>query len=205
MSIIEKLAVDVLNVQELKLAKHLDLLLSDDSFNLGPLIEDILPIYWTKVGDVLENLQPSNIYRPLYYIHLTIKNNTRAYMRTYSNHLEGCLQQLTPKPRKSRGFSNTFGPVVVNLSKRGVIPPSLSSQLFRFNEVINVPSKHPGVYIPTNRLDERTFSVSDIAYAFVIMRMLSIGLFSLLKGAGVFLPEEWPVFKDEWLSYFNKV
>ena len=126
-------------------------------------------------------------------------------MTFISNHLEGCLQNLMRSPREDRGFSKTFGPLVAQLKKAGVLSTELATQLWRFNEAVNVPSKHFGAYIPTRRLNERTFSVAETAYALVLMRKFSMQLFTLLKANGVALPHEWPEFKDEWLSWSRKV
>jgi ABC-type multidrug transport system ATPase subunit len=40
--------------------------------------------------------------------------------------------------------------------------------------------------------------------AIVMMRKLSIQLFALLRANGVSLPQGWPEFKDEWLSWFRE-
>lgn len=83
MSDIEELAFDLLSKDELQLAATISML--DNAQNAGPLIEEILPIYWTKVNNVFENHQPANIYRPLYYIYKKsvegdFKNDTRSCM-----------------------------------------------------------------------------------------------------------------------------
>jgi hypothetical protein len=64
MTEIERLAFDLLDQRELQLAKHLSLLLGDDKWDAGPLVGEILPVYWEKVGDRLQNCHPGNIYRP---------------------------------------------------------------------------------------------------------------------------------------------
>jgi len=101
-------------------------------------------------------------------------------------------------------MERAFGPAVLQLKKQKILSAELADQLWRFNEVINVPAKHFGAYAPTNWLDERTFSVTETVYAIVIMRKLSMQLFTLLKDNGVSLPHEWPEFRDEWLSWFRK-
>lgn len=210
MSDIERFAVEILDQRELQLARHLALLLDDDSCDSSSLVEDIIPIYWQQVGDICQNLHPGNIYRPLYYIHSwsslgDFKNRTRAYIDVISSHLEGCLENLTPFPSEDRAISKTFGPLVARLKKAGVLSPDFADQLWKFNAVINVPAKHFGAYAPTRRLDERTFTVMETTCALVIMRKLSIQLFELLKANGITLPHEWPEFKDEWLSWSPKI
>ena len=209
MSEVEQLAFDLLDQRELQLAKHLSLLLGDDKWDAGPLVEEILPVYWEKVGDILQNLEPGNIYRPLYYIHKwssegDFKNSTRAYMDVISGHLEGCLQNLLPFPSEHRAMSRAFGPLVTQLKKTGNLSAELADHLWKFNAVINVPAKHFAAYAPTRLLDERTFSAIETVYAIVIMRKLSMQLFALLKANGVSLPHGWPEFKDEWLSWFRE-
>ncbi|MBA7655843.1 hypothetical protein ES703_63752 [subsurface metagenome] len=209
MSEIERLAFDLLDQRELQLANHLSLLLDDDKWDAGPLIEEILPVYWEKVGDKFQNLHPGNIYRPLNYIHVwsssgDFKNSTRAYMDVISGHLEGCLQNLMTFRSKHRAMSRTFGPLVAQLKNTGILSAELADHLWKFNAVINVPAKHFGAYAPTRWLDERTFSVIETVYAIVIMRKLSMQLFALLEANVVSLPHGWPEFKDEWLSWFRE-
>lgn len=204
MSEIERLAFDLLDQQELQLANHLALLLGDNKWDAGPLVGDILPVYWEKVGDRPQNCLPGSIYRPLNYIHVwsspeLFKKMTRAYMDVISSHIEGCLLNLLMFPIEHRPMSRAFGPAVTELKKTGILSAELADHLYKFNEVINVPAKHFGAYEPTRMLDERTFSVIETVYAIVIMRNLSIQLFALLKVKGVSLPHEWPDFNDEWL------
>jgi hypothetical protein len=207
MSRIEQLALDLLDQNELQLADHLLLLLSDDKWDAGPVFENMLPVYWQKVGDILETLEPDNIYRALYYIHTwsslgDFKDRTRAYMDVISAHIEGCLQNLLKLPAHGRTMEKAFGPATISLYKKNILSEKLTRELLRFNEVINVPAKHFGAYAPTRRLDERTFGSIETVYAIVLMRKLSIQLFELLKADGVTLPQSWPSFKEEWLSWF---
>lgn len=209
MSEIERLAFDLLDQRELQLADHLSMLLGDDKWDAGPLIEEILPVYWEKVGDRSQNCHPGNIYRPLNYVHVWsseggFKDSTRAYMDVISGHIEGCLQNLLKLPIHGRAMERAFGPAVLQLKKQKILSAELADQLWRFNKVINVPAKHFGAYAPTNWLDERTFSVIETVYAIVIMRKLSMQLFTLLRDNGVSLPHEWPEFRDEWLSWFRE-
>ena len=114
------------------------------------------------------------------------------------------MYQVTPFPPEHRGPSKPFGRLVGPLKKAGVLSEELADRLWRFNKAVNVPSKHFDAHIPTRRLDERTFSVTETSYAFVLMRRLSMQLLNLLKANGVTLPHAWPEFKDEWLSWFRE-
>jgi hypothetical protein len=110
-SVIEQLAVDLLDKLELQLAERIETLLGDDRWNSGSLIEDIIPIYWEQVGDRLRNLSPGIIYRPLYYVHMygslrNFKDKTRAFITSISSHLEGCLLSLTSSPPKYGRLQN---------------------------------------------------------------------------------------------------
>jgi len=210
MSAIERLAIGILDQRELKLADQLALLLDDDRWDSGSLIEDIIPIYWEQVGDRLRNLSPGIIYRPLYYVHMfgslaNFRDKTRAFMESISGHLEGCLLSLTPSPPEYGSPPKPFGRLVKRLKSAGVLSDELADQLWRFNESINVSSKHFDAYMPTNWLDERTFSVKETTYAFLLMRKLSIQVFALLKASGVALPQSWPDFKTEWLTWSRKI
>jgi len=211
MSDIERFAVEILDQRELQLARHLAFLLDDDSYDSLSLVEEIIPIYWEGVGNRKQTLFPDNIYRPLYYIHLwsdksNFRDSTRAYMMVISGHLEGCLMYLTSSPPSQYGVpSKPFGRLVRPLKASGILSAELADQLWKFNAIINVPSKHFGTYVPTHWLDERTFSVFETACALVLMRKLSMKLFEILKVNGVILPHGWPEFKDEWLSWYPKI
>lgn len=207
---IEVLATGLLNQQELQLAERLALLLDDDTLDSGSLIEDIIPIYWERVVDRLRNLSPGIIYRPLFYVHSQgslrkFKNRTRTFMTFISSHLEGCLLCLTSSPPRYGSPPRPFGRLVGPLKNAGVLSDELADQLWRFNEAINVSSKHFNAYMPTDWLDERTFTVKEAACAFLLMRKLSIRLFALLQANGVILPHGWPDFKTEWLSWSREI
>ena len=207
---IELLADDLLDQREIQLAEHLATLLDDDKIDSGSLIEDIIPIYWEKVDDRLRSLDPDAIYRPLYYIYSygslpDFRSRTRTYITFVSNHLEGCLINLTLSPPRYRGTRRPFGGLVNQLQTSGILSAELASQLLRFNALFNVPSKHFNAYTPIHWLDERTFNVIETAYAFMLMRTLSIKLFVLLNANGITLPHDWPDFKNEWLSWSHKI
>lgn len=212
MTSISQLASEILDERELQLAKRLAFLLDDDKWDAASLIESIIPVYWERVDEWDQTLDPENVFRPLYYIHAkaskaseNFRENTRAYMLYISGHIEGCLQQLVPLPRDDRRISKTFGPLVARLKEKGILLAELAGQLWKFNDAINVPSKHFGAYMPTRRLRERTFSVIETALSLVLMRKLSIQLFDLLKTRGRPLPKQWPAFKEEWLTYTREV
>lgn len=211
MSDIERFTVEIFDQKELQLSGHLAFLLEDDSCDSSSLVEEMIPIYWEGVGDRKRTLFPDNIYRPLYYIHVwsntcNFRDSTRAYMMVISGHLEGCLMYLTSSPPSQYGVpSQPFGRLVRPLKASGILSAELADQLWKFNDIINVPSKHFSTYVPTHWLDERTFSVFETACALVLMRKLSIKLFEILKVNGVILPHGWPEFKDEWLSWSPKI
>jgi len=211
MAMIEQLAADLLDEREWQLANRLALILDDDAYDASSLVEEIIPIYWERVGDRKRTLLPDNIYRPLYYIHRwsnnrNFRDSTRGYMMFISAHLEGCLMYLASSPPSRRGVSpRPFGRLVDPLKRSGILSSELANHLWRFNAAINIPSKHFDAYIPTHWLDERTFSVFETSCAFVMMRKLSMQLFAILKVNGVALPYGWPEFKDEWLSWSRRI
>ena len=210
MSAIERLAADLLDKSELQLAERLETLLGDDRWDSSSLIEDIIPIYWERVEDRPRNLSPGIIYRPLYYVHgfgslRNFKDKTRAFMTFISGHLEGCLLSLTPSPPRYGSPPRPFGGLVGPLKNAGILSDELADQLWRFNEAINVSSKHFNAYMPTDWLDERTFTVREAACALLLMRTLSIRLFALLQANGVVMPRGWPDFKTEWLSWSREI
>ena len=111
---------------------------------------------------------------------------------------------LTPSPPTHRTEQRPFGRLVKPLKNAGIISAELAGQLWEFNEVINVSSKHFGAYAPTRWLDQRTFSVKEAAFSFLLMRKLSMELFVLIETRGLILPQNWPDFKDEWLSWSHE-
>jgi len=210
MTAIEQLASDLLDVRETQLAARLAIVLDDNAYDAESLLSEILPIYWQRVGNIDETLSPDNIYRPLYYVHMWsslrhFKEITRAYMEVISGHLEGCLKNLLPVPIMRRASGPPFGTVLTQLEHSGILQAGIVHQLRRFNRAVNVASKHFDAYMPTRDLGQRTFSVSESSSAVVLMRQISIKLFAILGSNGVSLPQGWPPFKDEWLSWSKKV
>ena len=209
MNNIELLASNLLAPKELELAKHLAILLGDNQYDVQSLVQEIIPIYWEHSGNIDVTLSPDSIYRSLYYIHtfcnrLDFKEITRDYVKRICSHLEACLLYLTLTPPSSRYLDGTFGSLIAPLNRAGKLTDTLAGNLRKFNEAVNISSKHPHTYMPARKLNERTFSVLDAAYSLVIMRKLSKELFGILKSNGVLLPQDWPEFKDEWLTRYPK-
>lgn len=210
MTAIEQLASDLLDGRDTQLAARLAIVLDDDTYDAESLVGDILPVYWQRVGDVVETLSPDNIYRPLYYVHTwssqrNFKEITRAYMEVISSHLEGCLKNLLPLPITGRSSSGPFGTLVIQLAGSGILPAGIADDLRRFNAAVNVASKHFDAYMPSRNLGQRTFSVSESSLAVVLMRKLSMQLFAILGSRGLSLPQGWPTFKENWLSWSEKI
>jgi hypothetical protein len=202
-----KLAREILNNNEFQLAEFLSDLLGNPKCKFVYLLmEDILPVYYEKSGAVTRTLSPDPIYRPLYYIHSYsisphFEDCTRAFIAMTGAHIEGCLYWLTKEPQEFGSPSKPFGGLVKLLFQEGVLPEKLVNNLFRFNEVANIPAKHfIASHYSRSLIDERTFSVFDAALDFVMMRNLSIQLFSLLLSKRVALPHLWKEFDNEWLS-----
>ncbi len=209
---VEFLAHDILDERELRLARHLSLLLSDPERDAerdaASLIEDILPVYSGKNGDPTKVLAPYPIYHPLYYIHSYAEQrefgrHTQAFIDAICNHLNGCLDWLTPGPSKSRHSSGPFGNLAVQLYNAGTLTRPLADKLARFSRVVNIFStKHSITLTPASSNPAvKTFSILDATLAFVIMRKISIQLFDVLKANSADLPRDWKEFRAEWLSW----
>lgn len=202
----------LLTADELKLAKHIAMILGKPKYDAASLIGAILPVYWIRRGNSTYTIPPRDVYRPFYYLQ-TYANKahfgeiTRPYVIRTGEHLEGCLKLLvknTPElSRKLLGLP--LGALVKELKAKGLLPEILADQLSGFNCNFNVPAKHPSAHeaIDESRdnLHKRTFSILDAALALVIMRKLSMQLFSLLMNRGITLPEGWRDFDKGWLCY----
>ncbi|HTW55011.1 MAG TPA: hypothetical protein VMG36_00985, partial [Thermoplasmata archaeon] len=176
----------------------------------GALILEIIPRYWDPSEHGVETIDPDGVYRPFLYIHAYSGRPdfaliTRTFIANVSAHLEGCLQQLSPEPPKTRGPTLPFGALVTSLKESGKLPAELAARLRRFNECLNVPAKHPQTFVRTRRVDERTFSVGDAASAFMVMRELSLPLFQLMADNGVQLKYVWPDYSEAWSGYAPSV
>lgn len=205
---VEFLARDILDERELRLATHLSILLGIAEQDAASLIEEILPTFSEKHGDTTRVLTPDPIYRPLYYVHSYAEQrefgrHTEAFIDDICNHLEGCLEWLTPHPPKSRHPSGPFGNLAVQLYKAGTLPRPSADQLARFSKAVNISStkRFTALLAATSNPAVKTFSVVEAALAFVMMRKLSIQLFVVLKAKGVNLLQGWKEFREEWLSW----
>lgn len=202
MSAIVNLAQETLDDQELDLAEHLSVLLSNDQYDAGLVVAAILPKYYE--GD--RTLQPDSIYRTLYYVDQyaalrDFEGKTRTFLDMVSGHIENCLFHLyaeTPHLTKS---NVPFGTLVQALHNLGLLSDGLTFQLRAFNKVVNIPAKHFNAYSLPSAIGRRTFSVPEAAFAFMIMRKLSVPLFALLKEKGVEMKADWPPFDPKWLEW----
>ena len=115
--------------------------------------------------------------------------DTRHFIALLAAHIEGCLFWLTKEAIEFGSPALPFGGLVKRLCKENILHKKLATYLLDFNNIANIPTKHftASKRIQSN-LDERTFSIYEAALDFVIMRRLSIQLFSLLKAKGVLLP-----------------
>lgn len=201
----------MLDEEELVLAYHLSDILENDELDAGLFVATILPVYFEVEGDRARTLRPDPIYRPLYYVHVYADKQdfggySRIFMDMASAHIEGCLKWLTPNPPEYRSGGGPFGTLVVALHKAGILGAELSEYLRDFNASVNVPSKHFAAdFLDRSYLDKRTFSVDDAALSLIMARKLSVQLFDLLVARGVSLPQLWPPFKQEWLSWSPKI
>lgn len=202
-----ELAQELLDEKEFLLAQFLEELLGDPKYKFRYfLIEDILPVYHEKTGDIDRTLCPDPIYRPLYYIHSYSFMNefelfSRGFVAMIGAHIEGCLLWLTKDHPQFRAPTKPFGGLVKILLQAEILPEKLAVDLFNFNDVANIPAKHFGVSNTFGSpIHQRTFSIFEAALDFVMMRNLSIQLFDLLQFRGVVLPHGWKAFDDDWLS-----
>jgi hypothetical protein len=205
------LAGELLDGGELKLSLRISQVLGDPTLDAFALISDILPKYSERKEGRLLSLSPRSVYRPLFYVadyagKTHFEEHSRIFIDNACSHIEGCLLWLTRSSVKYESPQVPFGPLVYKLWKDGRITKELAGQLLKFNEVVNVPSKHQTVqdFLGLS-LEERSFSVLDAALSFVMMRKLSMQLFAILKQNGVTLPGEWKEFKEEWLSWDRRV
>jgi hypothetical protein len=206
MSAIAELAHLMLDEQELKLADHLSVLLADDEYDAGLVVAAILPKYWEQVGESQHTLPPRAIYRCLYYVDadaglINFADRTRNFLDNVCAHIEGCLFLLYEEVSGQAESRWPFGPLVLALRKQGTLSDELASRLLAFNKIVNVPSKHFNAHFLPSALDERTFSVAEAAYAFMMMRKLSVPLFALLKEKGVEMKADWPPFDPRWQDW----
>lgn len=207
-----RLSKSLLTEDELELAKHIAMLLGNPKYDTASLVAKMLPLYWRKQGNRTYTIPPRDVYRPLYYLHTYADKGhfseiTRLYVSMTGQHLEGCLKHLVKNtPELSRKLLNLpLGALVKKLKAERLLPQILSDQLLDFNSAFYIPAKHMSAQEPIDELRDdlhkRTFSILDAALALLIMRKLSIQLFSLLMKRGIRLPKRWKDFDKEWLCY----
>ena len=169
---IETLAKGILNSREIAVATRFAKLMEDSGQAIEPLILDIMPVFYH--GD--QTLSPRTIYRTLMYLHIDAHNgDSRGMIFMTGQHIEGCLHRLV-------GGNKSLGAMVHECLKKGTISLALAKRLLLFDKVVNIPSKHmASIRELESRIDRRTFSYLDAAFAFMIMRKLSKALFDITK------------------------
>lgn len=193
---IKTLARKMLDKRELELAVRFAKLMAESGKAIDPLILDILPTYYE--GN--QTLEPRAVYRSLMYVHNNaVTGDARTMIHMSGDHLESCLQGLGAGDKP-------LGWQINILQKKGMLSDDLASQLSAFNKDVYVSAKHTSSIkaILESRIDKRTFTALDAAYAFLMVRRLSIELFKLLKSHGTVLPQDWKDFKDEWSQKYGK-
>jgi hypothetical protein len=150
---LERLAGSLLDQKEMRLAKHLALLLGNKKYDAASLIAEILPKYWTEKGNRRFTVGPvahRSVYRTLYYLHTYADKKsfkfrllTRLYISQTCQHLEGCLKWLAQNTPRSKSLARRpFGALVNGLEEAGTLPSPLATQLIAFNSAANIPAKH---------------------------------------------------------------
>jgi hypothetical protein len=200
----------LLSPEEIELSKHLSRLLAGSRTDAAALVLEIVPKYWEGEYPTQENLEPTGVYRPFYYVHgyagrSDFAEVTRGFLNNVGSHLEGCAQELRDNARKKQIGGKTLGQLALSLKKAGVLPEGLSNQLLAFNDLVYIPSKHSGAFAPNRSLTVRTYSIDDTSTAFLWMRSLSLSLFPLMKASGISLAEDWPAFDSRWLAWEPQV
>jgi hypothetical protein len=188
---INELGRDFLDHREMAAACRFARLMEESGPAINPLVLDILPVYYH--GN--ETLSPDMIYRSLMYVYLEVhRGESKGVIYNAGQHVEGCLFYLCERHLP-------LGAMAVVCFEQGIIQRSLFDKLSRFNKAVSIPTKHMAE-IPRieTRIDKRTFSYLEAGIAFMVMRQLSIALFTLLRARGVRLPEDWKEFKEEWVS-----
>lgn len=199
---IEILAQSRLDTRELKLAEKLSNLLADTNYDASAMVREIIPEY--SIGN--STIEPDMIYRSLMYLEgyansRNFARDTRIFILNACWHIEGCLVFLAGPPPDSRSPNGPFGRLLYLLKENGIIPQGLANDLKVFNEAVYIPAHHPNArFTPGSPIDRPTFSILEAALVLMVMRKLSIQLFTLLLGRGVELPNQWKEFDKEWLS-----
>jgi len=206
---IATLAGGLLDQQELQVASSLAAVLSDDESIpeafVESMIDRILPAYWDIKDDRPQNVDPSPIFRPLYYLHgysnlADFGKFTREFVEMLSAHLEACMHWLTPSRPEEWSGGKEFGGLIGQLRDAGILSPILASGLESFDRVAIAPSKHSVSESPDRSRNDEGFSIEDAALLLMITRKLSIQLFELLNSQGVTIEHRWPPLKSEPLA-----
>lgn len=205
MSAIGELAAEVLTEEELLLSIHLERILVGKKLDSERFLNRILPRWWEEIGEHVRSLLPEGIYRPLYYVvgygrRPDFRRVTRTFIQNVSAHFEGAIHQLRVVSVGKRGPKSTRGEIE-RLRNDRVFTEELAGGLHRFNEVVNIQSKHFDAMLSPRWLNLRTFSTLDASRAFVLMRHFSIRLFGLIQQNGGSLPYVWPDFDPYWLDW----
>ena len=203
------LARDLLDERELQLGRHLADLIGEKGGGCArSLIVDILP---TEADGTHGTMVPGMVYRPLVYLCRSsdakeFEKVVGAFLEMISAHIEGSLRWLSaPRPTAATGSSGSFGSLAIELYRKGILPQALADQLVRFNKALGMKSTRGatgyrvGVVAPGSG-GEGSEDL-EAALALVVMRKLSIQLFSLFKSRGINLPKGWSEFKEEWLIW----
>ncbi len=195
------LADHLLNQEELKLASSLAATLGDDESLqealVGSMVDKILPAYWEIQETRPQNVDPSPIFRPLYYLHgysnlADFGKFTRDFVEMAEAHLEACLHWLTPHPPEDWSGGKDLERLIVSLRDEGILPPTLAGDLESFDKIVNVPSGASGSGSP----DKPQFSIEEAALLLMITRKLSMQLFDVLNSHGVTIEHLWPEIKS---------
>jgi len=197
---VAKLADRLLDQKELKVASDLAKILSDDESLeiqlVGSMVDKILPAYWDIKDEREPQIDPSPIFRPLYYLHgysnlADFGKFTGELVEMASAHLEACMQWLTLTPAEEWNGGRDFSKLITLLRDADVLPPRLAGDLQDFDRVANAPPEDSGSESP----GRPRFSIEDAALLLIITRKLSIQLFELLNSHGVTIEHPWPPLK----------
>ena len=197
--LVESLARRLLNVDEIAVAYRIEWLITQRKIRKAwSLLQDILPKYCRVRRGIPFTLWPDDVYRPLYYL-----DDPPAFLKQSSfivhcmgEHLEGLLKLFPGAHEKLPLGAQT------RLLKEKMLPSNLADELLEFNELADIPAKHPSAdpFLPS-RVDVRSFTLREITLLFMMMRYLSISIFALLKRRGIHFQEEWKEFKSEWIEW----
>jgi hypothetical protein len=187
-----------LNDDELALAARLEYLVKNDKIREAQsLLGEVFPRYWK---DESTSLYPVSIYRTIYYLHLASDyvDDTRHLIENMGQHLEGLLNQMVRK--KGKSVKMELGRKIEMF--RTELGDTLRRGLYDFDDAIHNVAKHPDddPQLPV-RFDVRRFSTKETLLSLTITRHFSIQLFLVLDKNGIQLPQSWPQFNSEWLSW----